>query len=124
MPPPTILLIEDDEFIIDIYSKILLQKGYQIKIARNGQEGIKMAQEEKPSLILLDILLPVCDGWETLAHIKKDHILQNIPVFMLTNIGDEKSIKRAKAEGVKEYLIKAYTTSEELLDKVMHYLSK
>ena len=42
MPPPTILLIEDDEFIIDIYSKILLQKGYQIKIARNGQEGIKM----------------------------------------------------------------------------------
>lgn len=81
---PKLLLVEDNELNRDMLSRRLLRKGYQIVIAVDGAEGVRLAQAERPDLILMDLSLPVVDGWEATRQIKASPETRAIPVIALT----------------------------------------
>ncbi|MEL6310339.1 MAG: response regulator, partial [Chloroflexota bacterium] len=80
----TILIVEDNEMNLDMLSRRLERRGYDILIATDGALGVKMAKEDMPDLILMDMSLPVMDGWEATRRIKSDPDTQSIPVIALT----------------------------------------
>ena len=95
---PTILLVEDNEMNRDMLSRRLTRKGYDISIAVDGGEGVRRAQTERPDLILMDMSLPVLDGWEATRQIKNDAATASIPVIALTAhamSGDEAKCREA-----------------------------
>ena len=81
---PKILLVEDNEMNRDMLSRRLERKGFQVLIAVDGEKGVSMAQTDKPDLILMDMSLPVLDGWEATKQLKADPATQSIPIIALT----------------------------------------
>lgn len=102
----TVLLVEDNEDNRTVYRTILEHFGYHVAEARNGEDGIRMAREEKPDLILMDISIPVIDGWEATRILKEDPATADIPIIALT--AHALATDRAKAEevGCDGYLAK------------------
>jgi len=113
-----ILIIEDDKFLRELISQKLIAKGYEIIEAENGEKGIKMTEKEKPDLILLDLILPGIDGFEVLEKIKNDLKLSQIPVVILSNLGQKDDIERGLKMGAVDYLIKAHFTPGEIVEKI------
>lgn len=120
-----ILLVEDDSFLRDICEKKLKKEGFSVATAVDGMQAVKMAAEFKPALILLDIILPIMDGFEVLKQIRShnDGAVKKIPVIMLTNLGQEEDSKKALALGANDYLIKAYFTTEDIIQKIRKKLN-
>ena len=119
-----ILIIEDDIFLGDVLVQKFKSNGYEVNLARDGGSGLKQIYEWKPDLILLDILLPVMNGYEILEAKKKDTAISEIPVIVVSNSGQPVEINRALALGVKDYLVKAQFDPEEVLVKVRMQLNK
>ena len=117
-----ILLIEDEEMLAGMYETKFQNAGYEIKKALDGETGLRMAQEEKPDLILLDIILPKLDGFSVLRKIKEDPKLKSIKVVLLTNLGQDEDVGKGKKMGAEGYLVKANLTPAEVVDKVNDYL--
>lgn len=113
-----ILLIEDDPFLLEIYSKKLEEAGYVVEVATDGENGLNRIVELHPNLVLLDIILPKLAGLDVLARIKQDKSLEKIPVVILSNLGMDEEIKRAMALGADAYLIKSHYTPSEVVVKV------
>jgi len=113
-----ILLIEDEELIIDLLSKKLIQENYEVTITRNGVEGLEKMREAKPDLILLDIVMPKMGGFEVMEEMHKDKDLKDIPVIIVSNSGQPVELDRAKELGVKDWLIKTEFDPQEVIDKV------
>jgi len=113
-----ILLIEDDTFLSDMYVTKFSKLGYKIETAYDGEEGIKKIKSLSPDVILLDIRLPLKDGFEVLKEIKDDEKLKDIPVILLTNLGQKEDIEKGLKLGAVDYLIKAQFTPQEVVDKV------
>lgn len=116
-----ILLVEDDIFVRELYQRQLQKAGYQIIIAKDGKEGWELALQ-LPDLILLDIMLPFQNGIELLKKYKADEQIKNIPVILLTNLGQTEIIKSAYEIGAQGYLLKLNTTPYNLIDIVKKYL--
>ncbi len=112
----TILLIDDDETLRELYRTQLRLEGFFVLTAANGKEGFVLAKEKIPNFILLDIVMPKMDGFETLRKLKKDKITQHIPVCMLTNLGHRDDKKEALRLGAANYIIKAEATLSHVLD--------
>jgi DNA-binding response OmpR family regulator len=117
MSKKTILLTEDDPFLIDIYTT-KLGEDFDVKVARNGKEALKMVKEKTPDLLLLDIVLPQIDGWQVLAEIRKEKKLEKIPVVVLSNLGQKTEIDKGFNLGVAKYLIKAHFTPAEVVEEI------
>ena len=113
-----ILIIEDDKFLRELIAQKLLKEDYDIAEAVDGEKGIKAVKEEKPDLVLLDLILPGIDGFEVLAQMKKDPILAEIPVIILSNLGQKDDIERGLKMGAVDYLIKAHFTPGEIIEKI------
>jgi len=115
-----VLLVEDDSFLRDICYKKLKKEGFNVAIAVNGEEAVKKAGEFKPAIVLLDIILPAMDGFEVLKEIRShnDKAIKNVPVIMLTNLGQEEDNKKALDLGANDYLVKAHFTTEEIIEKI------
>ena len=113
-----ILLIEDDPFLIDIYTTKLKEAGFSVSIAVDGEEGLKKAKEENPDLLLLDIVLPNLNGWEFLKKIKKDKESQDLKIIILSNLGQKEEIEKGLKLGAAKYLIKAHYTPGEVVKEV------
>ena len=113
-----ILIVEDDKFLRDLISQKLLKEGYDIAEAVDGEKGIEGVKKEKPDLVLLDLILPGVDGFEVLSQIKADPILAQIPVIILSNLGQKEDVERGLKLGAVDYLIKAHFTPEEIIQKV------
>jgi len=115
-----VLLVEDDSFLRDICYKKLKKEGFNVSIAADGEQAIKSAESFLPEIILLDIILPSIDGFEVLKKIRasKNKAVKNVPVIILTNLGQEEDIKKAMSLGATDYLIKAHFTTEEIVKKV------
>jgi len=125
MAKAKILIIEDDLTLVEMYKKKFSQEGYEMIEAYNGQDGLLKAQEEKPDLILLDIMMPKMDGFQVLEKLKNDPLLAKIPVMILTNIATKpEDIKRAKKLGACDYIIKANFVPSEIIQKVKNHLAK
>lgn len=117
-----ILIIEDDNFLVKAYQIKFSKGGFEVVIAMNGAEGLEKAGKEAPKLILLDLMLPKMNGFEFLELIKKDEKLKNIPVLVLSNLGQRSDIDKAMALGAVEYFIKTEYTLEDIISKIKKYL--
>ena len=114
-----VLVVEDDKFLRMLLSEKLKSERIFVVEAENGEEAmVKMKSEPRPHLILLDLLLPIMDGFEVLGNMKKDAELKNIPVVVLSNLNEEEGIRRAKELGAKDYMVKAYFTMDEIMEKI------
>jgi len=114
----TILIIEDDKFLRELIVQKLLKEGYETSEAVDGEEGIKKVKEERPDLVLLDLILPGIDGFEVLHRMKEDSALSSIPVIILSNLGQKEDVERGLKMGAVDYLIKAHFTPGEIIDKI------
>lgn len=117
-----ILLVEDDPFLLDMYSTKFKEAGFNIVVAQDGEMGLVKAKEELPDLILLDIVLPKKDGFEVLKILKSDSQTAQIPVILLTNLGLDSDVKRGLELGAQSYIIKAHFTPTEVVAKVKEIL--
>ena len=100
---PKVLLVEDNEMNRDMLSRRLIRNGYEVVIAVNGQEGVDMAGSEKPDLILMDMSLPVLDGWEATRRLKADPATAAIPVIALTAHAMDSDREKALAAGCDDF---------------------
>ena len=106
MTTKRILLVEDHEDNRNIYRTILEHYGYQVVIAMDGQSGLRLAREEQPDLILMDLSIPVVDGWEATRLLKQDSVTRVIPVIALSAHALEEDRARAREAGCDGYLAK------------------
>ena len=116
-----ILLVEDNEMNRDMLSRRLERKGFEIIVAVDGQQGVDMALSESPALILMDLSLPVLDGWEATRIIKADPATQNIPVIALTAHAMASDEAKAREAGCDDYDTKPVDL-KRLLEKIGKYL--
>lgn len=117
-----ILIIEDDKFLRELIAQKLLKESYDVIGAIDGEEGVKKAIEEKPDLVLLDLILPGIDGFEVLAKIKEDSVIGKTPVIILSNLGQKDDVERGMNLGASDYLIKAHFTPAEIIGKIKSVL--
>jgi CheY-like chemotaxis protein len=113
-----ILIVEDETLQANAISEYLIGEGYEVKVANNGQEGLKTLENYTPNLILMDILMPIMDGIATLKEIKSDPKIKDIPVIVLTNLKTEETMAEAEKLGAAGYLFKINFKLEDLLKKV------
>ena len=118
----TILIVEDDKFLRELITQKLIKEGYETSEAIDGEEGIKKIKEEKPNLVLLDLILPGIDGFEVLSKMKEDLALAQIPVIILSNLGQKEDVERGLKLGAVDYLIKAHFTPGEIIEKIKNAL--
>jgi CheY-like chemotaxis protein len=117
-----ILFVDDAKMFQDIYKAKLISEGYSVRTANNGVEALKCLSEEKPDLILLDLVMPVMDGFKVLHALKSDPKLSSIPVIVFSSRGQPEEIEKAVSLGATGYLIKATTTPKEVVKKVKEVL--
>jgi len=113
-----VLLIEDDAAAAEMYRLQLAADGYTVVIGRDGEEGLRMAADEAPDFIYLDLRLPGLDGLEVLERLRAQPSTTHIPVIILTNYGEPELRERGLKLGALEFLVKAETTPAELSNRV------
>lgn len=118
-----ILAVEDDKYLASIYQMKLKNQGYNVELAANGEEGLEKAKIFKPDLILLDLMMPIMDGYSMLNELKKDPKLKNTKIIILTNLGQESDIQQAVNHGVLDYVVKTDTATTEIIDKIEKLLT-
>ena len=118
-----ILLIEDDEFLSEILSRRLQESGFEIRLVKTATDGLALLKQEKIDLILLDLILPGMNGFEFLKEIQNSAPkITNSPMIVLSNLGQEEEINRAKQLGARDYLVKAHYTTKEIIEKIREFL--
>jgi len=118
-----ILITEDDPLMSRMYQKIFTFEGYEVLIAKDGEEGLELAKKEKPTVILLDVMMPKMNGIEMLEKLKIDPDTKTIPVIMLTNLAGEKDAKNAMVKGAVKYIVKSEYEPKQIVDMVKEILS-
>ena len=113
-----ILLIEDDKFLRELIIQKLGKEGFDVSEAPEGESGLLKMKEERPDLVLLDLILPGIDGFEVLSRMKKDTELGSIPVIILSNLGQKDDVQKGMDLGAEDYLIKAHFTPGEIVEKI------
>ncbi len=119
-----ILIIEDDFFVRDLYDRELTRDGFKISTAEDGAEGLLKTVKEKPDLILLDIMLPKMSGLDVLKKVKEKEEVKEIPVVLLTNLGQDNVIREGFSLGAVGYLIKAAYTPSQIIEEVKKFLEE
>lgn len=112
-----ILLVEDDSFMLKILAEKIARSGFEVQTAENGEECMKTLETYKPDLILLDIIMPRVDGYEVL-HRLQESAWKDIPVIVLSNLGQKEEIEHALALGAKSFMVKANFTTAEIIQKI------
>jgi DNA-binding response OmpR family regulator len=113
-----VLIVEDDKFLRDLLAKKLTKVGFSVETADDGLSGFKKAQTGWPNIILLDLVLPGVDGFKIISLLKENSATDKIAIIILSNLNQQEDIDRAKALGVKDYLIKALHTPDEIVEKI------
>ena len=118
----TILLVDDTEFYRKANTSKLATEGYKVIVAANGVEALKALSQDKPNLILLDLVMPVMDGFKVLQFIKADPNFKDIPVVVFSAKGATDEISKAVEAGAAGFLIKATTTPNQVVQKIKEVL--
>jgi len=119
---PSILLVEDDPLITEIYETKLKESGFDVETLSDGRNVFKRLKEKKFDLLVLDIVLPNLTGFEILRKIRKDKDLKNLKIFVLSNLGQRSDVDLAKELGALKYLIKANFTPSEIVQEIQKIL--
>lgn len=117
-----ILIIEDDKFLLKLYSNKLRLAGFEVSGSISGEEGMNKLAAEKPDLVILDLVLPRISGFEILTEIKEDPETADIPVVILTNLAQDSDKKRGLSLGAEEYVVKTDISVNDLPDLIKSYL--
>ena len=120
----SVLIIEDDSYISDMYKIKLESENFEVATAKDGIIGIKMLEKQKPDIILLDVVMPKMDGFDVLKIIKKNIELKEVPVVLLTNLGQKENVEKGFDLGADSYIIKAHFTPSEVIEKIREVLKK
>ena len=113
-----ILLIEDDPFLSSLLGNRLKKEGFELLSAKNGGEAIQAMKTAQPDLALMDIILPGKSGFEIMEEIRSDPQVPKVPFVVISNLGQDADIARAKELGVVEYIVKAKVSIDELIERV------
>lgn len=113
-----IMIVEDDQFLLHMINVKLEKEGYNTYTAENGEEAMKILSKVTPDLMILDLVMPKMNGFEVLEELKKNKKLSKIPVIVFTNLAQESDMNRVKEFGVLDYLIKADTPIQSVVDRV------
>ena len=119
-----ILIVEDEEILIKVLKEKFIKEKFTVELVSDGESVLASAKNFKPDVILLDIILPKKNGLEVLEELKGDPESQNIPVIMLSNLGEDEKIKKAISLGAVDYLVKTQHPINEIVEKVQNYLVK
>src|SRR3990167_6519273 len=122
LAPKKVLLVEDDLFIRELYERTLKQIGFDTVVAVDGEEGVAKSITQKQDVILLDIMMPKMNGIEVLKKLKESDTTKDIPVFLLTNLGQESIIKEAFNIGAVGYLLKARMLPRDVANHIAGFL--
>lgn len=118
-----ILTVEDDQFLRKLFVQKFTTAGFTVKDAGDAKEAFSILESWKPEIILLDLILPDISGFEILATLKKDERLKDIPVIILSNLGQKQDIDRAMSLGAEGFMVKASFTLEEITEHVQKVLA-
>lgn len=113
-----ILMIEDERIIVELLKRKLEKEGYQVSVGRDGVEGLERMRENKPDLVLLDIIMPRMGGLEVMEKMREEDGLKDIPVVVISNSGQPVELDRAKKLGAKDWLVKTEFDPQEVIRKV------
>jgi len=117
-----VLVIEDDIYMRDVLVAKLTKEGFTVFEAIDGSVGLDMTAQKKPDLVVLDIILPIMNGFDYLEAKAKVSAIANIPVIILSNLGQREDVERGMKLGAKDYLVKAHFTPNDLMVKVRSYI--
>jgi DNA-binding response OmpR family regulator len=116
--PKKICIIEDEKNIAEMYRVLFENEGYNVRCAYDGEEGLKLVEEFKPDLLLLDLMLPKVDGFEVLKTLQCRKITDRLMVCVLSNLDQRHDMERVYELGAKNYFVKSHITPRKLLDRL------
>lgn len=117
-----ILVVDDEPDLLELVRDTLEMAGYTVITASDGEEGLKSITEESPDLVILDIKMPKIDGMEVLERVRKNPLLNELPIIMLTSLKGEGIIREAKEVGANDYIVKPFNQID-LLNRVKRVIS-
>lgn len=118
-----VLIIEDDPLMLRMYQKIFSFDGYEVETATDGEMGIEKVRSVKPTIVLLDVMMPKMNGLQVLEKIKADPETKSIPVIMLTNLAGQQDVDKALTMGAVKYIIKSEYEPKQVSDMVKEIIS-
>jgi DNA-binding response OmpR family regulator len=117
-----ILVAEDDRFLSNAYRIKLTKMGYEVTVMSDGDQVMKYLKDNTPDLILLDLIMPIKDGFDTLNEIRAQTKFKKIPIIVASNLGQGEDIKKATEMGATDYIVKSDLSLQELVEKINSYL--
>jgi len=118
-----ILVVEDEQTLLEVLSERLTREGFEVSVAKNGEEGLAKIDSEKPDLVLLDLLMPVMDGIAVLNKLKDKDGKLPVKVIVLTNLNDDQNVAKALENGATDYLIKSDWKIKDVVAKIIKQLN-
>lgn len=119
----TILIVEDDIFAQRIYQKKFETAGFDTRLAQDGSKVVDILRNNDIDLVILDLIMPVKDGFKVLKDIRANPEWEKLPIIVVSNLGQEEDISKAEAFGITDYLLKAHTSIDKVIQKVQFLLS-
>lgn len=119
----TILLVEDDTFLIDIYTKQLTGAGFMVQVASDGESVVNKIKELKPDLVMLDIILPKMSGWDVLKIVREDAEIKDTKIVILSALSQKEDLEKGVKYNVAKYLSKADNTPSQISEEVKKILN-
>ena len=121
-PKKKILLADDDQFIVVVYKDGFEQAGYDVVVARDGEETLKQMEAEQPDLVILDIIMPKLNGFEVIKTAKADPKLANIPILVLTNLSQPSDEQEARTSGANDFITKFNASFDDVVVHVQQLI--
>ncbi len=119
----SILLVEDEAGFRRTYSDLFMHYGHDVYEADNGKDGLRLACDKKPDLIMLDLVMPQMDGFEVLTKLRSYDATKEIPVIIFSVLGEQNHIQKALGMGANDYIVKGAYSPAEILGKIGQYLA-
>ena len=117
-----ILLVEDERAMSKVYRNRLVAEGFEVVTANNGQEGFEKIKSEKPDIVLLDVFMPIMDGFDVLKAVQEDKSFKAPPIMIMSNLGQDSDLEKAKKLGAIDYLVKADFSLVDAVARIRQHL--
>ncbi len=118
-----VLIVEDEQYIFELYEVKLMQEGFEVAVATNGSEGFDMIASFQPHIVLLDVLMPDTDGFGLLEQLCKQQDISAVNVIIFSNLSQKDEIDRGLKLGAKEYIVKTSVTPSQLAERLKKYIA-
>ncbi len=117
--PNRILIVEDEEYLLELLSKKMRDVGFDVLFDKTGSDTLKIISEKKPSVVLLDVVLPGISGFDLLSKIRKNKKIKDTCVIILSNLGQKSEIDKGLKSGADGYIVKTAVSLDEIANKVL-----